>query len=228
MSGGRKVKLHTRGAQRIELEKSLKQRIVSTISEPNVAYILLLIGMLGLFLEYVHPGTLVPGIIGGICIILFFVVQSMPINYVGVALMLLAIGFFIAEIFIASFGLLTVAGLACFVIGALLLFDTPTSTVGVSWSVIIPGVVVMAIAFLLAGFLVLKTQLAKPVSGKEGLVGEVAEAKTDIDPTGSVFFHGEFWTAHSDKPVKAGEKVRVLKVDHMKIDVEPLEDKNGN
>jgi len=176
----------------------------------------------------VHPGTLVPGIIGGICIILFFVVQTMPINYVGVALIILAVGFFIAEIFITSFGLLTIAGLTCFVIGAVLLFDTPTSTVSVSWSVIIPGVVVMALAFLLAGFLILKTQLAKPLGGKEGLVGEFAEARTDLDPVGSVFFHGEFWTAHSQKPVKAGGKVKVLKVEHMKIEVEPVEDDNGD
>jgi len=228
VTGGRKVTLNTAGAVVEELKMSLKQIIVSKISEPNVAYILLMIGLLGLFLEYVHPGTFVPGIIGGICIILFFVVQTMPINYVGVALILLAVGFFIAEIFITSFGLLTLGGLISFIVGAILLFDTPKSTVSVSWSVIMPTVAVMVVIFLAMGFLVLKAQFAKPVSGKEGLVGEVAVAKTDIDPEGRVFFHGEFWTAHSDIPVREGGKVRVLNVKNMKLEVEPVkEGENG-
>lgn len=231
VAGGKKVVLNTKNAQQIELKMSLKQLIVSTISEPNVAYILLLIGLLGLFLEYVHPGTLVPGIIGGICVILFFVVQSMPINYIGVALIILAVGFFIAEIFVTSFGLLTIAGLGCFIIGALLLFDTPGNApddIGVSPSVLIPGVVVLALAFMGAGYLVLKTQLRKPITGKEGLIGELAEVRAALNPDGTVFFHGEFWTAHSNKPVIIGKKVKVLKVDHMKLEVEPVEGENGN
>jgi len=223
ISGGEKVTLNTENASTEQLKMSLKQLIVSKISEPNVAYILLLIGLLGLFLEYVQPGTFVPGIIGGICIILFFVVQSMPINYVGVALILLAIGLFITEIFIASFGLLTLGGLICFVVGAILLFDTKGSTVSVSWAVIIPTVILMVVIFLAVGFLVMKTQFGKPVSGKEGLVGEVAVARTDINPEGRVFFHGELWTAHSETPVKEGGKVRVLNVKNMRLEVKPEE-----
>lgn len=226
MGGGKKVTLNTAGAQIIEYKMSLKQKIVSTISQPNVAYILLLIGMLGLFLEYVHPGTLVPGIVGGICIILFFVVQNLPINYVGVALILLAVIFFIAEIFVTSFGLLTIGGIISFVIGAILLFDTPTSTVTVSRSVIYPTVAVFAAAFLGAGLLVLKSQFKKPISGKEGLIGGIGEARTDIAPTGTVFFHGEFWTAHSKTPIPQGAKVKVLAVKDMKLEVEKAEEES--
>lgn len=228
VAGGRKVTLKTAGAVTEELKMSLKQIIVSKISEPNVAYILLLVGLLGLFLEYVHPGTFVPGIIGGICIILFFVVQTMPINYVGVALILLAVGFFIAEIFITSFGLLTLGGLICFVVGAILLFDTPRSTVSVSWSVIIPTVALIAAIFLAVGFLVLKTQFGKPVSGKEGLVGELGVARSELNPEGRVFCHGELWTAHSKTPVREGGKVRVLSVKNMRLEVEPVEEEDGD
>lgn len=226
MGGGKKITLNTEGAQIIEYKMSLKQKIVSTISQPNIAYILLLIGMLGLFLEYVHPGTLVPGIVGGICIILFFVVQNLPINYVGVALILLAVIFFIAEIFVTSFGLLTIGGIISFVIGAILLFDTPTSTVTVSRSVIYPTVAVFAAAFLGAGLLVLKSQFKKPISGKEGLIGGIGEARTDIAPTGTVFFHGEFWTAHSRTPIPQGAKVKVLAVKDMKLEVEKAEEES--
>lgn len=224
MGRGKKITLHTESAQIIEYKMNLKQKIVSTISQPNVAYILLLIGMLGLFLEYVHPGTLVPGIVGGICIILFFVVQNLPINYVGVALILLAVIFFIAEIFISSFGLLTIGGIVSFVIGAILLFDTPTSTVTVSRSVIYPTVAVFAAAFLGAGLLVLKSQLKKPVSGKEGFIGKIGEAKTDIAPSGTVFLHGELWTAYSKTSIPQGAKVKVLAVKDMKLEVEKAEE----
>ncbi len=227
VTGDKKITLNTKAAPPRQLKMSLRQVIVSKISEPNIAYILLLIGLLGLFLEYLHPGTFVPGIIGGICIILFFVVQSMPINYVGVALILLAIGLFITEIFITSFGLLTLGGLICFVVGAILLFDTKGSTVSVSWGVIIPTVVLMVVIFLGVGFLVMKTQFGKPVSGKEGLVGEVAVARTELNPEGRVFFHGELWTAHSKAPVQEGGKVRVLNVKNMRLEVEPAEEENG-
>lgn len=224
--GGKTVVLHAKDAKTVTYGMSLKQKIVSTISQPNVAYILLLIGMLGLFLEYVHPGTLVPGIIGGVCVILFFVIQNMPINYVGVALILLSVAFFIAEIFVSSFGLLTIAGIVSFVIGAILLFKTPENVdkMRVDTSVIATAVIVMCGAVLAAGFLVLKTQFAQPVSGKEGLVGQIAEARSAIDPKGSVFFNGEFWTAHSKTPIPEGAQVKVVKVYNMQLEVESLEE----
>ena len=218
------VTLATKGATMQHLSMNLKQRIVATISRPNVAYLLLLVGMAGLFLEYTHPGTLVPGIVGAICLILFFAVQSLPINYIGLLLMLLAIGLFVAEVFVTSFGLLSIAGIAALIMGSLLLFDTPQAAFPhVSWSAIIPTVALVATGTLLLGIIVLKGQLGKVRTGQEGLVGEEGIARTVVMGTeGSVFVHGEIWNATSAQPIPEGSRVRVVKVNNLRMEVEPF------
>lgn len=227
---GREVKLNrdttltlkTKGARVQQLQMSMRQKIVSTISEPNVAYIILMVGLLLLFLEYINPGMYIPGIAGAICLVLFFGVQVMPINYLGLLFIMLGIAFFVAEIFIVSFGVLSVIGVASFVLGAILLFDTGTpDEIRVSWSVIIPTVLTITAVMLLLGFLVLKTMIfKKPVSGEEGLVGEEGVAVTDLSPEGKIFFHGEYWNAVSDENISEGEKIVIKKVKNLKAWVE--------
>jgi membrane-bound serine protease (ClpP class) len=215
------IKLATKGLKIQELEMGFRQRFLATLSNPNLAYILMMIGMVGLYFELAHPGAIFPGVIGGISLILaFFAFRTLPVNYAGVLLIILGVFLFIAEIKIASYGLLTMGGLVSLAIGSIMLFDSPAPFLRASFTVIIPTVLATAAFFIFVVAAALKAQLARPTTGAEGLVGEIGVAKTRLAPEGKVFVHGEWWNAYADEGIEPEEKVRVLKNEGLKLKVE--------
>jgi len=223
LAAGKKV-LKTKGAILNEKIMGTRQKVLSALSDPNIAYILLLIGLAGLYFEFSTPGVILPGVIGGISLILaFFAMQTLPVNYAGVALILFSIILFIAEIKVISHGILTIGGIISLIIGSLMLFETPDPALRISWNVLIPAVAVTSLFFITVIAIAVKAQLRKPQGGKEGMAGEEGTAVTDIFNEGKVLILGEHWSAVSDVPVKKGSKVRVIRVEHLKVKIEPLE-----
>ncbi|MBU1185176.1 MAG: nodulation protein NfeD [Proteobacteria bacterium] len=223
LATGKKV-LRTKGAVLNEKRMGTRQRILSVLSDPNIAYLLLLIGLAGLYFEFSNPGAILPGVIGGISLIMaFFAMQTLPVNYAGVALILFAIILFIAEIKVVSHGILTIGGIASLVIGSLMLFQTPEPSLRVSWGVLIPAVTVTSLFFIVVIGIALKAQLRRPQGGKEGMAGEEGRAVSDVFTEGTVMIRGEYWSAYSDAPIVAGSQVRVVRVEHLKLKVEPIE-----
>jgi membrane-bound serine protease (ClpP class) len=217
------IKLATKGIKIKELEMGFRQRFLATLSNPNIAYILMMIGLVGLYFELAHPGAIFPGVIGGICLILaFFAFRTLPVNYAGVLLILLGIFLFVAEIKIASYGLLTMGGLVSLAIGSIMLFDSPVPFLRASLAVIIPTVLVTGGFFAIAVTFALKAQMAKPTTGAEGLVGEIGIARTRLAPEGKVFVHGEWWNATADETIEPDEKIRVVKTEGLGLKVEKL------
>jgi membrane-bound serine protease (ClpP class) len=196
------------------------ERILNVVSNPNVAYVLMMLGMLGIFFELANPGVILPGVIGGISLILaFFAFQTLPVNYAGVLLILLALILFIAEIKIVSHGMLTVGGVIAMVLGSLLLFQSPEPYMRVSWGVILATVAVTAAFFIFAVLKGVEAHRRKPSTGDEGLVGEEGRAASLIDREGKVFIHGEYWDAWSEEAIADGEKVIVVEVAGMLVKV---------
>lgn len=217
------LKLNTSDCEIIILEKTLAQEILSIISDPNIAYILLMLGIYGLFFELYNPGAIFPGVIGAICIILaFYSMNTLPINYAGLALILLSVVLFILEIKIISHGLLTIGGIISLFLGSLMLID-PTSlleTMEISMELIIFIIVITTLFFLIIISLGIKAQKNKPVTGIEGMMGEIGIALTDLQPTGEVMVHGEYWHAVSvDDDICKGDKVEVVSINDLKLTV---------
>ena len=227
LSSGKRV-IKTKGAIINDKKMGTRLRILAAISDPNIAYILFLVGLAGLYFELAHPGVILPGIIGGISLILaFFALQTLPVNYAGVLLILFGVILFIAEIKVISHGLLTVGGIIALVLGSLLLFESPDPALRVSLNVMIPTLTVICLFFAGIIALVLKAQMRKRRTGKEGMAGEEGNAVTDIYETGKVFIMGEYWNASSEKPVEKGRRVRIVQVEGLKVKVEEIEDKQG-
>jgi len=217
---GEKI-LNTTNPEIVQKEMSFRYRILDILSHPNVAYILMMLGFYGLFFELSNPGAIFPGVIGALCLILaFFAFQVLPINYAGVALILLALILFIAEIKITSYGLLTVGGIVSMIIGSIMLFETAQPVFRVSWSVILVVVACTVLFFVFAVGMALRAQKSKPTTGVEGLVDEVGTADTPIYHSGTVSVHGETWSAFSDNLIPEGAQVKVVEVHQMKIKVE--------
>ena len=219
MISGEKV-LKTAKAEVKEVEMGLRYRILNAITNPNVAYILMMIGLIGLYFELSNPGLILPGVVGAICLVLaFYAFQTLSVNYAGLLLIGLAALFFIAEIKVTSYGLLTVAGIIALTIGSLMLFESPLPFMRLSLWVVLPTVVTITALFLGAMYYGLKIRHKKPVSGMEGLIDEIGVANTDIANEGKVFIDGECWDAWSDEQIKEGEKVKVLDVKGLKLKV---------
>jgi len=216
---GEKI-LKTAKAEIKEIEMGLRHRILNAITNPNVAYILMMIGLIGLYFELSNPGLILPGVVGAICLVLaFYAFQTLSVNYAGLLLIGLAALFFIAEIKVMSYGLLTVAGIVALTLGSLMLFESPLPFMRVSLWVILPTVISITAIFFGAMYYGLKIRHKKPVSGVEGLVDEIGIANTDIAKEGKVFIDGEYWDAWSDELIKAGEKVKVVEVVGLKLKV---------
>ena len=219
LPSGEKV-LNTKEIEVRKIEISLRDKILEVISNPTIAYILLTLGMWGLFFELSNPGSIFPGIVGGICLILaFFALQTLPINYAGLLLMILALIFFILEVKIVSYGALTIGGIISMVLGSLLLFESPLPYMRASLTVIIMVVATTALFFIVAIGLALRARKRKVTTGGRGLMGEVGVARTALKPEGDVFVHGEIWKAEADQPIKKGEKVIVTGVEHLTLKV---------
>ncbi len=205
----------------VDRPMTFRQRVLLTIANPNLAYILLMIGLLGLYFEFSHPGGILPGVLGGISLLLaVFAFQILPINYVGLGLILLAVILFILEIKVQSFGMLAVGGIAAMTIGSLMLIKAPIAELRTSLRFVLPVVIGMSAIVLFLLTLVFKAHRRRSASGREGMIGETGTARTDLAPTGMVFVHGELWEAEAGEPVRAGEKVKVVEVlDGLKIRV---------
>jgi len=218
--GTGKVALQTKGARVVNVEMPFKYKFLSYISDPSVAYLLMMIGFYGILFEIYSPGTIFPGVLGGICLILaLYAFQTIPISYAGLSLILLGVIFFVVELKVASHGLLGIAGVISIVIGSVMLIDLPQSWLSISWLSIATVAVASIIFFLGVLSYAVKAQLSKVRTGREGMIGEVGVARSDIAPFGKVFLHGELWDAKADEPVQAGERVVVTAVEEMMVKV---------
>jgi membrane-bound serine protease (ClpP class) len=215
------------GAKQVKLEETIRTKVLRTISNPNIAYILLLIGLAGLYFEFSHPGAIFPGVLGGISLILaFFALQTLPVNYAGILLILLAIVLFIMEMKITSYGLLSVAGILSLLLGSLMLFDSGIPGMKISWQVLVPTLTLISGFFVVVASLVFKSQVSTPRTGSAGIVGEIGIVKEPTAPDGKILIHGELWKATSKQPIAEGARVRVTKLENLVLEVEPADDSN--
>jgi membrane-bound serine protease (ClpP class) len=201
-----KATLKTAGLTRSYYKPGVRDRILKTISDPNIAYILMMIGLAGLYFELSHPGAIFPGVIGAISLVLaFYSFQTLPVNYAGLLLIALAIIFFIAEIKVTSYGALSLGGLVSLTIGSIMLFDD----LKVSLKLMAPTVLLVGGFFVIVSTLAFRAYRTQPKSGMDGLIGEIGLVKEDIDPEGLIFVHGEYWRATAGEKIEADEKVEV-------------------
>lgn len=220
-----KERLSTKDAEIVPFPLSWRLRLLNALIDPNVAYVLMLLGTYGLLYELMSPGAILPGVVGSICLILaFYAFQTLPINYAGLLLILLAIILFVAEIKVPSYGLLTVGGIIAMFLGSLMLIKSDLSYLRVSMKVIVPSVLGTALFFLFVVGMAVRTFGARPVTGAEGLVGRHGIARTDLAPTGTVFVHGELWEAQSGETVRQGDKVVVTAVEGLRLKVKRATD----
>ena len=217
--------INSQGAQIVTREMGWAERLLDIISDPNIAYILMMLGFYGLLFELYNPGSILPGIIGGISIVLaFYAMHALPINYAGLALIVFGIILFLLEIKIVSHGLLGIGGVVSLLLGSLMLIR-PQS--GLDWArlstgVVIPVVLVTAFFFLFVVGMGIRAQRARPVSGLEGMVGDIGQSLDALNPSGTVLVHGEIWQARSvGRPIEKGERVRVVAMEGLKVAVEP-------
>jgi membrane-bound serine protease (ClpP class) len=218
---GKGEALKLAGARVETVEESVRGRVLAIISDPNIAYLLLMIGLAGIYFELSTPGAVLPGVVGAICLILaFFALQTMPISFAGVALIVLALILFVAEIKVASHGVLAVGGTISLVLGSLMLFSSPELYMRISLGVILPTALAFSLFFALVVRLAVKAHRAKPLTGERGIVGEIGHAVGPIEGEGKVFVHGEHWNAVAAAPIEAGARVRVVAVEDLTLKVE--------
>ncbi len=220
------VILDTKNAEIINLDISFAERILSLISDPNIAYILFMLGIYGLLFELFNPGAIFPGVIGSICLILaFYAMHTLPINYAGLALIIVGIILFILEIKIVSHGILTIGGIISLVFGSIMLInvDSFMEAITISWEVIAIFVVLTVAFFLTAIGLGVKAQKLKPFSGSEGLLNETGTVVSDLNPIGEVKIHGEIWKAESEEGIiTTGSIVKVSEINKLKLKVKKI------
>ena len=212
--------LKTSGAEVITIKTGFRDKLLTIISNPNIAYILMILGFYGLYFELSNPGAILPGVAGSICLILaFYALQTLPINYAGLMLIILAIALFIAEAFITSHGVLGIGGTIAMLMGSVMLIDSPAPSLQISWAVILPAVALSSILFIITVTLAVRVHRDKVDTGREGMIGLEGEAKTDVHVSGQVFVHGEYWNAWSVEPIATGERIRVEAIEGLKLRV---------
>lgn len=219
------VTLSTAGAVLHQKSMGFRDKILTTLANPNIAYLLLLIGLAGLYFEFSNPGAILPGVVGAMSLLLaFFAMQTLPINYAGVLLIIFAVILFLAEIMITSYGMLSVAGIISLALGSLLLFDSPDPALRVSFKVMIPAVVLVSLFFITIIGLAVKAHGRKPATGAEGMIGATGRAVAPVHRQGGrVFVTGSYWNAVSSRDIEEGTTVRVTAVKGLTLEVEPLE-----
>ena len=218
--------LKVAGADIVEIEPNLRTKVLKVISDPNIAYILFMIGLAGLYFELSQPGAVFPGVIGAIALILaFFSFQTLPVNIAGVLLIILSVIFFILELKVTSYGMLSVAGVLSLVLGSLMLFKGAGPEFQVAWQLLIPTVLVISGFFVAVVTLVVRAHTHRPIGGPEGLVGEVGVVKKVNGKEGKVQVHGELWDARFQASVTIGAKVTVQAVERLTVTVVPVTEK---
>lgn len=213
--------IHTNDAQIVIVEKSTREEILDLLADPNIAYIFMMLGFYGLLFELYNPGSIVPGVVGAIALILaFYSLHTLPINYAGLALIVVAIVLFILEIKVVSHGLLTIGGVIALAIGSLMLIrnDSPWDFIGISWEVILGVTIATAGFFFFAIGMGIRAQQRKPTTGSQGIVGELGVAVTDLQPMGQVRVHGEIWQATTQQgTIERGSTIRVERIEDLRL-----------
>jgi len=221
--------LHTKDITLKPFPMSWRLEMLKMLSDPNVAYALMTIGMIGLLAELYNPGAILPGIVGAISLILaFYSFQSLPVNFAGVLLILLGIVMFILEVTVTSYGLLGIGGVISMVLGSLMLIKTDAPFLQVSWTVILPVVTLAAIFCLFVLSMGIRAMRRRPVTGSEGMIGRVGIARTPLTPQGRVAVHGELWEAVSDEPLQPGDAAEIIGLEGLTLRVRPAERKEGH
>jgi membrane-bound serine protease (ClpP class) len=220
---GQTATLHLRGAMVDPFEMTTRQRILSRVLNPNIAFLLALIGLIGLYVEITHGGLILPGVIGAISLVLaLFSFNLLPVSWAGVALIVLAIGLFVLEATVTSHGILALGGCAAMIAGALMLVQGPIPQLRIQLSTALAVTVPVAIISVFLVRLVYVSHKKKSATGSAAMIGEEGVARTDINPEGKVLVHGEYWNASSETPIPAGSRVRVVRVHGLKLEVEPV------
>jgi len=219
------VALRTKDAPVTRIPMGIRHRVLSALANPNIAYILMMIGVYGIYFELASPGAVFPGVVGGICLLLgFYSLQTLSANYAGFLLVLLSLLLFFLELKAQSHGALAIGGIVSMILGSLMLFRASADPyVRISWTVLGTMVALSAVFFAAVISLAVRSQLRKPTTGSEGMVGEIGDAVTDIDPRGKVHVVGELWDARSDRPIRKGEPVVVKALDGMTLVVDRRE-----
>ena len=221
-SGEERV-IEAQGQAIVDYQMSAREKLLAAITQPNLALFLGIVGLILLYFEFTHPGFIAPGVVGGICLLLSVLGFSfLPINYVGVLLMLLAIALLVAEVKVGGFGVLGIGGLVAMVFGMLILVDSPDPAVRIGWFTALSLALPFAAIFLIILVALLRSYKQKATTGDEGMVGLIGVADTDIGETGRVRIRGEYWTARASSPVPAGKTVRVLAIEYLTLIVEEV------
>jgi membrane-bound serine protease (ClpP class) len=215
--------LELHGANVEVFEMTTRQRILSRVLNPNLAFILALLGLIGMYIEITHTGMILPGVVGAISLVLaLFAFNLLPVNWAGVALILLAIALFALEATMTSHGILALGGIVSMIAGAVMLVQGPIPQLRIQLSTALAVTIPVAVITVFLVRLVYLSYQKKSIAGTEGMIGEEGIAKSDINPEGRVLVHGEYWNAQSEKPIPAGSRVRVTKVTGLKLEVEQL------
>ncbi len=221
--------LHTAGATIEVYRKSLRQKIISAIADPNIALVLLFIGAMLIFVEFSTPGLIAPGVFGAIFALLgLSAISVLPINWLGAALLVLGLVLFVLEANYASHGVLGVGGAVAMLLGAMTLVNSPLPEMRIHWATAISLVLPFSAIMVFLLTLVVRARKNKVETGGEGMIGETGSALTALEPEGKVFVHGEYWNAVALRPVAAGARVRVTAIDRLKLTVEPVPEQNGD
>jgi membrane-bound serine protease (ClpP class) len=226
---GSTTTLRTAGAEVINYERTLRQKIVAGIADPNIALILLVLGALGIYVEFTSPGLIAPGIAGAILALLGLSALSvLPISWLGASLLILALTLFVLEAKFTSHGVLGVGGAVAMALGAVMLVDSPLPEMRIRWGTAIALTIPFSVITILLVSLALRARRAKVETGTEGMVGETGSAITDLAPSGKVFVHGEYWDADCSALAPAGAKIRVVAVNKLRLLVEPAQQTKGD
>jgi len=218
--------LKTKGEAILTFSMGWRLEMLKALSDPNIAYVLMTIGMIGVLAELYNPGAILPGIVGAISLILaFYSLQSLPVNYAGVLLVLLGVVLFILEATVTSYGLLAIGGVASMILGGLMLVKTDAPFLKISWSVILPVVTLAAGFSLFVVGMGVRAMRRQPTTGSEGMVGLVGVAKTALTPQGKILVHGELWDAISEQSLQPGDQVEVTRVEGLRLYVKPVSKK---
>jgi membrane-bound serine protease (ClpP class) len=224
LADGRMITLRLAGAPVKTLTMHLGQSVLNRLANPNLMYLLLIMGLAGLYLEFSHPGVFLPGVLGAICLVLALVsFEVIPINFAGLLLILIGVGMMVSEVFLTSYGILGMGGVIAFVLGSLLLVNTAQTNVGIDRGMIVGTAFGFSSIVLGVGYIVLRSRRGQATTGSEGMVGEVGEVRDPIAPgsPGRIFVHGELWRAVSDAPLAPGARAQVTAVRGLEVVVRP-------
>jgi membrane-bound serine protease (ClpP class) len=209
-------------ARVVDYPMRFAERVLNVLADPNVAYILMSAGLLGLYVEFTHPGTVLPGIADHLPALALTALQVLSVNYGGLALLIVGVALLVAEAFLPTFGVLGIGGLVAFVLGSLFLFDAERTGLEVARGLVAGAAGALALAGLVVGTLVWRSQRRRPTGGREGMLGAVGVARQRLDPQGTVLVRGEYWTATSDETVQPGESVEITGIEGLRLRVRPV------